>query len=71
MICGGWLRGMLILHADISLPIWLSFTTGMSSATISSLSAIRVPIGFQMFQHLQIIDGQCARVHEEACKLMI
>ena len=43
MICGGWLRGMLILHADISLPIWLAFATGMSSATISSLNAIRVP----------------------------
>ena len=32
-----------MLHADISLPIWLSFATGMSSATISSLSVIRVP----------------------------
>ena len=42
MICGGWLQGMLILHADISLLIWLSFATGMSSATISSLCAIRV-----------------------------
>ena len=44
MICGGWLRGMFILRADISLPIRFSFATGMSSATISSLSAIKVPL---------------------------
>ena len=45
MICGGWLRGLLILHADISLPIRLSFATGLSSATISSLIRLSFATG--------------------------
>ena len=45
---------MLILHADISLPVCFLFATGMSSATISSLGAIRVPS--LMFSSLSLLD---------------